>query len=145
MDMVMSKDKDREMSKSRRRAGGIRARLRHALLALAVVALALPLAACDRWSSSCDFDASCHIEMSGGETSHEMPRPLDADEGVDHKKGHPDLISIVEATAGGTATLIIGDEEHVCAVGESFTIVDTTITCTEIGDDSIVLDTVREG
>lgn len=129
----------------KRFADSARRRLRHAALALGVVALTLPLAACDSWSSTCDVDSSCHIEMSGLNRAHEMPRPLDAAEGVDNQKSHPDRIAIHEATAGGTATLVIGGEEHVCAAGESFTIVDTTITCTEVGDDSIVLDTVREG
>lgn len=46
---------------------------------------------------------------------------------------------------GGSATLVIGGEEHVCAAGGSFTVVDTTFTCTEVGDESIVLDTVRTG
>ena len=128
-----------------RMPGIARRRMRHAVLALGIIAMTLPLAACDRWSSKCDVDSSCHIEISGLNKAYEMPRPLDADEGVDNSTWRPDRISIHEATDGGTATLVIGGEEHVCAAGESFTIVDTTITCTEVGDDSIVLDTVREG
>jgi len=119
--------------------------MRHAGLALGIVALTLPLAACDSWSSTCDVESSCHITMSGLNRAHETPRPLDADEGVDNSTWRPDRISIQEATDGATATLVIGGEEHVCAAGESFTIADTTITCAEVGDDSIVPDTVRGG
>lgn len=50
---------------------------------------------------------------------------------------------LIEASAGGPATVDINYDEHECGVGESFTVESTTFTCTEIGDESIVLDLVR--
>ncbi|MGO2719869.1 MAG: hypothetical protein ACTIAR_06145 [Brachybacterium tyrofermentans] len=120
-----------------------RRRPRQVLLALTIVGLTIPLAACDRWSSTCETDSSCHIEISGTKF-YELPRPLDAGEGTENN-GTTERIRLVEATEGGTATLQVGGEEPVCAAGESFTVVDTTFTCTEVGDESIVLDTVRTG
>lgn len=49
---------------------------------------------------------------------------------------------LVEATGGGPATVDVNDDEYECGVGESFTVESTTFTCTEIGEDSIVLDLV---
>ena len=128
-----------------RMPGIARRRMRHAVLALGIIAMTLPLAACDRWSSKGVVYPRAHIDFWGLNNALARRRRGAAHEGVDNSKWRPDRISIQEATDGGTATLVIGGEEHVCAAGESFTIVDTTITCTEVGDDSIVLDTVREG
>lgn len=116
-------------------------RARRGAMVLAAVALALPLAGCDRWSATCDTDSSCHIEITGTKF-HELPAPLEADEGYEND-GAPDRIRLLEATDGGTATIQVGGDEPVCAQGESFTVEDTTFTCTEVGDESIVLDTVR--
>lgn len=116
-------------------------RRRRAGLVLVAALFVLPLAACDQWSATCETDSSCHIEITGTKF-YEMPRPLDSGEGIENN-GTPDRIRLLEATAGGTATIQVGGGEPVCAQGESFTVADTTFTCTEVGDTSVVLDTVR--
>lgn len=106
--------------------------------AAAITAAALPLSACDTWSSTCDSDNTCTIKISGDQF-HDFPRPYDKDHGLKSA----DRIRLVSATQGGEALIQAGGVESTCTQGSSFKIVDTTITCQTVGDDMVELTTTR--
>lgn len=106
--------------------------------AAALTALAVPLGACDRWSSKCDTDNTCTIKIQGDEF-YDFPRPYDTDDGLRSR----DRIRLVSAKQGGEAVIQAGGVDHRCAQGESFQVVDTTITCDVVGDDKVELTTTR--
>ncbi|UUZ44315.1 hypothetical protein LP422_17840 [Janibacter limosus] len=111
---------------------------RAVLSAAAIVAVAVPLSACDTWSSKCDTDNTCSIKISGDQFN-DFPRPYDKDHGLESA----DRIRLVSATQGGEALIRAGGVESTCTRGSSFQIVDTTITCDVVGDDSVELTTTR--
>ena len=119
-------------------------RQRHLAAALLAGAVLLPLAACETSSikSSCDTDSSCRIEITGN-SLHDLPRPLDASHGYEKPADMHDTIHLDQSTEGGPATVELNADPYECSVGESFTVIDTTFACTEIGEDSIALETVR--
>lgn len=98
----------------------------------------LALTGCDRWSSKCDADNTCTIKISGDQF-HDFPRPYDTDHGL----RSADRIRLLYAHAGGEARFQAGGIESTCTQGSSFMIVDTTITCDVVGDDSVELTTTR--
>jgi hypothetical protein len=110
-----------------------------ALLSItAIAAVAVPLSACDMWSSKCDTDNTCSITIQGDQV-HDFPRPYDKDHGLKSA----DRIRLVSATQGGEALIQAGGVESTCTQGSSFMIVDTTITCDVVGDDKVELTTTR--
>ncbi|WP_433955133.1 hypothetical protein [Janibacter indicus] len=106
--------------------------------AAALTALAVPLGACDSWSSKCDTDNTCKIKISGDDF-YDFPRPYDTDDGLRSR----DRIRLVSATQGGEALIQAGGVENTCTQGSSFQVVDTTITCDVVGDDKVELTTTR--
>lgn len=132
------------MSSMTQRTLWVRPRSMTAALLTAMVVL--PLAACNTFSSSCSSELGsleCRLEISGS-GRHDLPYPVDAAHGSEKPASmKEDEIRLIEASAGGPATVDINYDEHECGVGESFTVESTTFTCTEIGDESIVLDLVR--
>lgn len=121
-------------------------RLRSVAAALLTATVILPLAACDTYTSNCSLGmgaVECTVEISGP-GRHDLPYPLDAAEGSEKPpRQQEDSILLVKATEGGPAMVDVNYDEYECGVGESFTVESATFTCTEIGDDSIVLDLVR--
>ena len=111
------------------------------LTVAAIAALTVPLAACDRYSATCDTGSTCEIEIQGT-SFHEFPRPYDASEGIENN-GAQDRIRLVSASAGGEAVIQAGGDEHTCAEGQSFVVVDTTITCEVVGDEKVELTSTR--
>lgn len=116
---------------------------RVALSLAAIAAVTIPVAACDTYSAKCDTDNTCTIEIQG-DKSQDFPRPYDASEGVDNDGAVPDRIRLLSAKEGGEAKIKAGSTETTCTEGESFTEVDTTITCEVIGDDKVELSSTRQ-
>lgn len=112
--------------------------VRALLSVTAIAALAVPLSACDMWSSKCDTDNTCSIKIQGDQV-HEFPRPFDKDHGLKSA----DRIRLVSAAQGGEALIQAGGVENTCTQGSSFMIADTTITCDVVGDDKVELTTTR--
>lgn len=112
--------------------------VRSAVGLMAVAVLLVGCNATSRWSSTCDVDNTCTITIQG-DRFHDFPRPYDADHGLESA----DRIRLVSATEGGQALLQAGGVESTCAEGESFVIVDTTITCDVVGDNRVELTTTR--
>ena len=77
--------------------------------AAALTALAVPLGACDSWSSKCDTDNTCKIKISGDDF-YDFPRPYDTDDGLRSR----DRIRLVSATQGGEALIQAGGVENTC-------------------------------
>ena len=121
--------------------GRMRRPTRTALSVAAVAAVTIPVAACDRYSASCDSDNSCEVEIQATKFN-EFPRPYDASEGT-KADGGKDRIRLVSAEEGGEAVIQAAGEEHTCAEGESFTAIDTTITCEVVGDEKVELTSTR--
>lgn len=111
------------------------------LSAAALVAVTLPLGACETYSATCDTNTVCSIEIQGSKFN-EFPRPYDASEGTE-PNGAKDRIRLVEATKGGEAMIQAGGQDNVCSEGESFVVEDTTITCDVVGDDKVELSSTR--
>lgn len=119
----------------------MRRHTRTLLSVAAVAAVTIPLAGCERYSATCDTDNTCDI-MIQGTGFNEFPRPYDASEGLEND-GAQDRIRLVSAKAGGEALIQAGGKENTCTQGQSFTVVDTTITCDLVEDDKVELTTTR--
>lgn len=116
---------------------------RVALSIAAIGAVTIPVAACDTYSATCDTDDTCTIKIQG-DKSQDFPRPYDASEGTESDGANADRIRLLSAEEGGEAKIVAGDTEATCTEGESFTEVDTTITCDVVGDDKVELSSTRQ-
>src|SRR3954453_10254710 len=85
---------------------------RAVLATAAMAALIFPLTACDRWSSTCDWDSKCSI-MIQGDQFHHFPRPYDSDHGL----RSADRIRLLSAEEGGEAHFQAGGIEPSCTQG----------------------------
>lgn len=108
-----------------------------------VVLLGGSLGACSSsWSSSCKTDLGkrqCEISVTGTDF-HDMPIPFSGPD-----KSVKDKFRLVSATSGGEAVFNGGgtDGGNRCRQGDTITVGESQVTCTEVGDDALKFTMIR--
>lgn len=108
--------------------------VRTALTAVAATTFALVgLTACTSTSYSCS-NGSCSVTLSGAGAS------TDLDANTFGGGGSGDITVALDGVDGGTATFSIGGSEGSCASGESLSVDNLQVTCTEVGEDELTME-----
>lgn len=104
--------------------------VRTALTAVAATAFVLVgLSGCTSTSYSCS-NGSCTVTLKGAGASTDL----------DHFGGAGETTIALDGVNEGTATFSIDNEEGACTAGESLSVADLQVTCTEVAEDELTME-----